>query len=149
MDFGLGNKITSFKNREIDFEKPVKVYRNLTRKGKIYSIQQNGLVVAHGTCITMSNCKFKVNASGKKRALETGIRNVHAFIEGKISKRGIMGTTAEQAEERNHNLPAKISYYPFDKSGFVCKNLTIEPKEIKGAMGVIINKYGVSAAYTH
>ena len=141
---GLGNKITSFKNREINFDKPVKVYRNLTRKGKIYSIQQNGLVVGHGTCITMSNCKFKVNPSGKKRALETGIRNVHAYIEGNIALKGVMGTTAQEAEERNDQLPAKITYYPFDKKGFVCKNLTIDPYEVKGAMGVIINKYGVA-----
>lgn len=144
---GLGNRITLFKDREIDFYKPVMVYRNLNRKGKVYSIKQNGLVVAHTTCLTMSNCEFKVNQSGKKRALETTQRNVHAYIEGKITLRGIMGTTAELAEERNYNLPAKISYYPFDEKGFVCENLSDEPYEVKGAMGVIINKYGVSAAY--
>ena len=39
--------ITPYKSREIDYSTPVKIYRNLNKKGKVYSIQQNGLVVGH------------------------------------------------------------------------------------------------------
>ena len=145
----MGNEVTPFRDRKINFDKPVMVYRNLTRRGKVYSIKQDGLVVGHATCLTLGNSKFKVNLLGKKRAIRTKTRNIHAYIEGKIALHGVMGTTAKLCEERNDQLPAKITYYPFCEDGFMCKNLTINPFEIKGAMGVIINKYGVSASYTY
>ena len=71
-----------YKGREIDYTKPVRVYRNLNKKGQVYSIQQNGVVVAHTREFVLKDVKFIVNKAGKKRAIETKTRNVHAFIEG-------------------------------------------------------------------
>lgn len=149
MNYGQGNKIKPFKGRKIDFKKPVWVYRNLNCKGVNYSIKQNGLVVAHATRLMLNNVEFKVSEAGRKRALMENRRNVHAFAVGKIARNGGMGTTAQICEERNEQLPAMIKYNPKKHTGFTCENLTIKPYLVKGAMYVVFNKYGVSAAYTY
>lgn len=74
--------IKAFKKRSIDPNKPVEVYRNLNKPGVTYSIRQNGRVVAHGTNLKLTNCTFKVNQSGFKEWKRTGVRNVHAYVQG-------------------------------------------------------------------
>ena len=76
--------IEPYKNRVIDESKPVYVYRCLNRKGYVFSVKQNNLVVAHTDSMVIKNCEFLVNKAGKKRAIKTGVRNVHAFIKGFI-----------------------------------------------------------------
>ena len=129
------NLITSFKGRTIETECQIEVYRNLNRKGKVYSIKQQGLVVAHTTSICMFASTFVVNQSGKKRAIETKQRNVHAFIRGFYAT-NVIGLTSKD------RLPITIMYKPFDKKGF-CNNTG---KEYSGARYCIINEYGVSAS---
>ena len=81
------NYIEPFKNREVDFSKYVYVYRCLNkRSGCYYSIKQNGLVVGHTEYLHLLNCKFISNKHGKQKYLETGIKNVHAFIKGYLSE---------------------------------------------------------------
>ena len=72
--------ITPHKNRSIDKSKPVKVYWNLHRD--CYSIQQDGLVVAHADMIDLRSVTFKVNEAGRQRVLKEGRKNVHAFVVG-------------------------------------------------------------------
>ena len=74
--------ITSYKNRTIDYTRPVKVYRNLNRKGKVYSIQQDGLVVAYGNNFGLISPKFKVSEAGRQRVLKEQRKNVHAYMIG-------------------------------------------------------------------
>lgn len=71
----------SYKGRGIEIGEPVQAYRCLPRKGKVYSLRQNGLVVAHTTSVILRSCYFRIQQSGRNRALETGRRNVHAYIE--------------------------------------------------------------------
>src|SRR5690554_667673 len=92
------NRWKPYKNREINLEKEVEVYRCLNRKGKVYSIKQDGLVVAHTDALTMRDVKFIINQSGKKRCIDKKVRNVHAYIKGKIATKGVMGTTAVRDE---------------------------------------------------
>jgi hypothetical protein len=96
-----------FKNRTIDLTAPVFVYRNLNKKGVWYSIKQNGLVVAHSKKMSLKDCEFVVNHSGKLRAQKTKTRNVHAFIKGTYLPNVI-----------DDDLPFRITYYPFSKKGF-------------------------------
>jgi hypothetical protein len=140
--FANDNIITPFKNRVIDEKQPVLLYRNLTRKGRIYSLKQNGLVVAHTTAICLKNVEFVINKAGKKQAIKTKIRNVHAFIKGYVTGSG-MGTTAKV-----NCLPVVVKYDPFSELGFY-HELTIKKKEMRGALFVIANHEGVKAAYTH
>ena len=149
MDYGLGNKIIPYKNRKINIEENVYVYRNLNRNGKVYSIKQKGLVVGHTTCLAMINIEFFVNKSGQKRARQNKKRNVHAYIVGKIALNGILGYNAENSEKFNNQLPAKIEYNPYKYDYFVCTNLVSTPLKINIALGVIINKYGVFATHIY
>ena len=78
--------IVSYKSRNINFDKPVRIYRNLNMKGgKWYSIKQDGLVVGHfKESIRFEDCKFIVNHKARKRVIQNKRREVHAYIEGKL-----------------------------------------------------------------
>lgn len=75
----------SYKNRKVDFDKPVELYRCLNRKGFTFSVRQNGLVVGHTNDIVLKHCDLIVNQSGKDRCITSKSRNVHAFVRGLIS----------------------------------------------------------------
>lgn len=67
---------------EINYDKKVKVYRNLNKN--TFSIVQNNKVVAYSNKITLKKCKLNVRQGGNKRVKDTGLKNVHAFVEGFI-----------------------------------------------------------------
>lgn len=68
------------KERTLDRSKPVRVYRNIRRD--VYSVQQKGLVVAHGTALALRDCQFVVNEAGRQRVLAEKRKNVHAYVKG-------------------------------------------------------------------
>ncbi len=82
------------------------------------------LVVAHAEWITMESVDFVVTPSGKKRALESGQRNVHAFIQGQVVQVG--GLTPYKNREFRWNEsfmfgsedPQPVKYDPFSEKGF-------------------------------
>lgn len=136
------NAIKPFKGRTIDESQPVLLYRNIKRKGKIYSIKQKNVVVAHTTAICLKDVTFVINKGAKAEAIRSKIRNVHAFIKGYITPNG-MGTTA-----KNNDLPVPVKYNPFSDLGFY-HEITINKKEMNGARFIIANHEGVKAAYTY
>lgn len=78
--------IEKFKNRYLDSYLPVKLYRNLHKKGRWYSLKQGCLVRAHTNGgLILRDCKFVVQQSGWKRYKQTGVRNVHAFVKGYLT----------------------------------------------------------------
>jgi hypothetical protein len=141
--YGDGNEVYSFKGRTIDTEKPIFVYRNLNKKGKWYSIKQNGVVVAHATAICIRNVECVISEKGKARAIQNKTRNVHAYLKGYYETSG-MGTTANR-----NDLPCQFKYDPFSTLGFYNDTMTINTKEIKGARFVIINHDGVRGSYVN
>lgn len=145
----INNRITPYKGRKLDYTKPVMVYRNLNCKGISYSIRQGNLVVAHTDALTLRDVKFVVSKAGQQRVIREKRKNVHAFVKGFVAPIGVMGTSAVYAEDKERQLPARIKYNPYLGIGFYCDNLTQQPFEVHTAMGVIINKKGVSAAYTN
>jgi hypothetical protein len=122
--------IIPYKNRLLNPDKPVKVYRCLNRKGHVFSIQQNGYVVGHTTDVVINNAVFKINEKGKKRAIEEKVRNVHAFIVGNVEK-----TCSGNGELK------KISYNPFSDMGFYYISTQKEVEDIVDC--VKINQDGV------
>lgn len=106
-------EIIAFKNRKIDFSQPVRVYRNLNRKGQVYSVWQKGFVVAHMKEFVLRDVTFVVNKSGKERAMRTKTRNVHAFVEG------LLGDFDDVLLEFSYSL----HYKPFTKDGFYVESL--------------------------
>ena len=75
----------SFKERTIDYDKPVRVFRNLTRRGVCYSIQQKGITVAHAYIVHLMVCKFHVNQKARERVIRKQRKEVHAYIEGVLT----------------------------------------------------------------
>lgn len=74
--------VVYYKDRSIDFSKPVRVYKNLNN-GKM-SIQQGGKVVAYADSVTLKDVSFKVNEGGRLRVIKERQKNVHAYAIGLI-----------------------------------------------------------------
>lgn len=133
--------VVPYKGRKINLDKPVDVYRCLNRRdGKWYSIRQDGLVVAHARALMLTDAKFKINDNGRKRAILSKRRNVHAYVRGTISTRGAMGIFPEQDK-----ILAPVWYDLWN--GFTLL-ITNPPTKISGARAVCLNHLGCSAAYT-
>lgn len=135
------NIIVPYKGREIDKEQPIRLFRNLTKKGVWYSLQQNGKTVAHTSAICLKHCTFNVNEKTRQRIIKNKRKEFHAYIEGMYADSG-MGTTAKR-----NDLPARITYNPYTSTWFTCKNLTSRPFSVKEAGFVICNEDGVKAAH--
>lgn len=135
------NVVFPYKGRSIDVSKPIRVYRNLTKKGKWYSVVQNRLTIAHSTAICIRNAKFVVNEKTRNRVLKNKRKEFHAYIEGIYATSG-MGTTAKK-----NDLPAQIKYNPFLHESFICDNLTEKPFKVTNAKFVICNEEGVKGTY--
>lgn len=73
-----------YKNRELNPNKPVEIYRNLNKPGKTFSIRQNGLIIGHSNSLLLKDCEFIVNEAGRKRVISQKRKNVHAFIRGEL-----------------------------------------------------------------
>jgi hypothetical protein len=106
----LQNDIHSFKGREIDYSKPVMVYRNLTRKGQVYSIKQSGKVVAFAYRLTLKNVDFIVNHKTQAKIRINKHRQVHAYAKGFIG-----ATPCFRGEKE----VARITYNPYHNDNFV------------------------------
>lgn len=101
--------IKPYKNRKVDITKPVEVYRCLNRKGKVYSVRQDGVVVGHTEKITLRNVEFIVNKKGQERCRKTGSRNVHAYMKGYLKK-----------DQTQHQVQYEyVRYNPYTSPGFM------------------------------
>ena len=100
--------ITPYKDRVLDPNGKVAVYRCLNKVGYVYSVRQFGKVIGHTSNINLIDVEFKVSAGGKKRTIDTGLRNVHATINGLI------------ADSVDGTIVGKLKYYPFCDSNFTC-----------------------------
>jgi len=120
--------IFPYKNRDIDYNKTVDFYRCLNRKGYIFSLRQNGLVVGHTDNIILKNCKFIINQTSKERCIRTQSRNVHAFINGFIGN----------IDDIKNQFSFILNYNPYISKGFYtslgeinkCKIIYIQNKTI-------------------
>lgn len=115
--------IKPFKGREIDYSKKVYVYRCLHKPGYVYSIKQSGKVVGHTSNLILDDVQFKIVKSGKLKAIQTGVRNVHALINGYIK------------DNKSDKVIGELKYYPFSEDNFMCMG-----KEIKKCNKVTINE---------
>lgn len=76
--------IEPYRRRALKLDQDVWVYRNLMRAGAWYSIVQRGLVVGHTKEIALTDVRFVVREGGRRRVLTTGVKNVHAFVVGRV-----------------------------------------------------------------
>jgi len=120
--------IYPYKNRKLNLNKPVDFYRCLNRKGYIFSLRQNGLVVGHTDNIILKGCELIINQNGKQRCIKTQSRNVHAFIRGFIGN----------IDDIKTSFSFILNYNPYIDKGFYtslgeinkCKTIYIQNKNI-------------------
>lgn len=87
------------------------VYRNLTRKGNIFSIKSlegptKGRVIAHAHGIHLEKCELVVSQAGRNRVLKQQRRNVHAGIVGDL-----VGVAGYEVRIHNTTLTKAIKQY--------------------------------------
>lgn len=103
------NQYNSFKGRSIDFNKPVKIYKNL--HNGLFSVMQNNLVVAHIESFILDNVIFKVNESGRQKVLKEKKKNVHAFVTGYVK-------AVNMESDTMNSCHAQVRYNPYLASTF-------------------------------
>ena len=111
--------VVPFKERTIEVESRVQAYLNLHKTradGKPwYSLRQHGKVVAHADRVTLSDARFVVNPAGRDKVRETGRKNVHAYIEGRL-----------EVESFESELLCPVRYNPLRDDSFMLEGERID-----------------------
>jgi hypothetical protein len=105
----------------------VRVYWNLHRK--MWSIQQDGLVVDRMKCVVLEDAKFVVRKGGQKRVREENKKNVHAFAVGHMSEYSV--STSESLKKAFGNW-SRVKYNPYTDDYFMYQSISDnqhKPKE--------------------
>lgn len=132
----------SYKNRRIQNGQKVRVYKNLNlsnQRGQntpVYSIQDADTksVLGHSECVMLENIVFKVYQKGRDKVIETGHKNVHAYIIGTY-----------MADNRNNRKTVEWEgqqalYNPFLYTEFVNYE---NGSPVRAARSVVVGPYGV------
>ena len=116
----------------------VEVYKNLRKQ--CYSIRQKGKVIGYANVLAMSNVDFVVQKGGRKRVLESGQKNVHAFLRGFIyvcdsdkSKFDLSYNLQSSIYDSFHSHPMDwldFNYNPFKSDKFTINDQPIHYAEI-------------------
>ena len=88
----------------------VEVYRNLN-KG-CFSVRHKGKVIDYSSGVVLRDAKFVVRKGGRKRVLDSGQKNVHAFVRGRLVR-------GENFEPSNEQAGVAITYDPYKYDTFV------------------------------
>jgi len=98
-----------YKNRSLNPNEPVRVYRNLHAKDNAhkYSVMQNRLVIGHTNDLWLRDCNLIVSQAGRNKVIREKKKYVHAFIEGFVF-RGLSNPISK----------TKIDYNPYVQSQF-------------------------------
>ncbi len=97
----------------IDQTKPVRVFKNW--KLGCYNIMQDGKLLASARQVRLSGVEFLVRESGRKRMLERGRRNVHAYAVGRL----VDFVHPEEPRELGRMAGRGIVYHPYRFACFV------------------------------
>jgi hypothetical protein len=90
----------------------VRVYRNLHKKCFSVKCMKIKRVIAHVDDITLIDATFPVSKAGRERVLRDKQKNVHAFVQGKIS----YGTKLDDGRRICYN-PYKMDHFFYCDSG--------------------------------
>ncbi len=70
------------KGRSVETGQRVHVYRNLHKNCWSIKDDRTGLVLGHAQNVLLKSAHFHVNERGRQRVLQTGNKNVHAWVDG-------------------------------------------------------------------
>jgi hypothetical protein len=123
----------------------VKVYRNLKHgrsAAPLYSVLYKGKVIARKHRVLLRDAHFIVNEAGRRRVLESGHKNVHAFVVGTLTnEHGCFGIDAD-----GNDFRMRVTYDPRKGPHFVTATAPVG-RIVKSALGVLLNERGISACY--
>lgn len=88
------------------------VYWNLHKR--LFSLRQNGRVVAHMGKLCLTDVTFRVQPAGRERVRRTGRKNVHAYVKGDYDHVALLSITDEEMEDAR-----PITYNPYKYDSFV------------------------------
>ena len=106
----------SYKNRTLEPGQKVQVYRNL--HNKLYSIRdsRSKLVLGHSPVVHIKEGEFIVQEAGRQRVLQTGQKNVHAWIEGTFTGTEFNTVPFGVIDQARYN-PKQLSSFVDSESG--------------------------------
>jgi hypothetical protein len=87
------------------------------------------------------DCVFKIREAGRQRVLQTGHRNVHAFVIGTVT------ASAYGIDKTGKQLPIRITYNPNNDQQFMALDGKSWPWPVKSARAVLLNEHGMTACY--
>lgn len=61
----------------------VECYWNLHKH--VYSVRHKGKVIGHFPTVVLQDAEYRVSEAGRKRVLKEQVKNVHAYILGRLS----------------------------------------------------------------
>lgn len=108
-----------YKRRQVREGEDVWAYRNLMRTdGVWYSLMQRGLVVAHAREVVLSSARFVVREGGRRRVVASGVKNVHAFVVGRLFAQpaGSFSVPGASALRGRYN-PRELTSFVYDAGG--------------------------------
>ena len=97
----------------IDHNRPVRVFKNW--KLGCYNIMQSGKLLASAKQVRLSGVEFLVRSSGRRRMLESGRRNVHAYAVGHLVDYVHPADTRTLAKIEGR----RVSYDPYQCASFI------------------------------
>ena len=97
----------------IDYNRPVRVFKNW--KLGCYNIMQSGKLLTSAKQVRLSGVEFLVRESGRRRMLEQGRRNVHAYAVGTLVDYAHPEETRDLARIQGRG----VHYNPYKHSSFV------------------------------
>ncbi|MBH8599280.1 MULTISPECIES: hypothetical protein [unclassified Thermoactinomyces] len=106
-----------YNDRKVEIGQKVDVYKNL-RNG-LWSIRDHstGLILGHADQLVLENTEFKISESGKRKAIQNGRRNVHAYVVG----------TLISFDVKDYVLPDRLVGYHFIYTKTFIDKKTNEP----------------------
>jgi len=116
-------------------------YRNLNRKGVVWSVRSNrsGLVIRRSELVILRNVTLKVSQAGRKRVLRQKRKNVHAGATGiLVSNTNAFRDTAWQYAW------VRVKYDPY-KAGYFVEEST--GKKVTSARYLMLRNDGAWAAF--
>lgn len=113
------------------------IYRNLNRKGIVFSLKaldgpHKGLVYGYASEILLKDVAFEVSESGRQRVLRDKKKNVHAGVEGTIVSiidpieriPGVLSKCSHKKwdDDKIEGTRHKVFYNPYKYETFVNEN---------------------------
>lgn len=81
--------------------------------------------------VALTNVRFRVSKPGRQRTLDTGVRNVHAWVIGDV-----LNTENRQSHPKKPGVWRKAYYSPYQTETFIDRDTKVPVHSAKAALMV-------------